>query len=203
MHHQMYPQNLLPEKLNYLFLLCVLAAINGILTLTLILQFVRHETPCPLCLLQRLAFFGAGFGLISAFRRGYSPAQTGCVIVFMTYLLTVSVRQSMNHIIGDRGGWIGGTVYGLHLTVWSVIAACIMILMFSLALTAFSVTPALNRRVHSEVFPVIHRLGKYMSLYLIVLCVINLVTVFLQCGFGICHTYTYWILDKTAPLPCQ
>lgn len=133
-------KNHMAAKGNYLFLLLVLTGINIVLTFAGVLQLVKHELPCPLCLLQRLAFFGAGFGLVSAFRRGYTSAHTGCVQIFMLYLLVVSARQCLNHIVSGSG-WIGGSLLGLHLSVWSVVAALVMLLLFSLQLTVFLPRP--------------------------------------------------------------
>lgn len=172
----------------------MLVAVNAVLTLTSVLQFGFHEIPCPLCLLQRVAFFGAGFGLISAFKKGYYPVHTACVLIFMIYLLVVSMRQSMNHIVEGQGGWIGGAIFGLHLSVWSVLFALGMLLLFSFQLAAVSVTAIIRRRVHACHYPIIYTLGKSMSWYLIILCAVNLVSVIFQCGFGICHTYGYVLL---------
>ena len=50
-------------------------------------------------------------------------------------------------------------------------------------------------RVDVGRFPLIDRLAGALGLYLIGLCLINLVSVVLQCGFGQCHTFGYELLE--------
>jgi len=178
----------------YFLLLLALIIVSVSLSITMIIQIACHQIPCPLCLLQRLGLLGMGVGLISAFRRDYSPAHIGAVMVFSLYLLMVGVRQSLNNIVARPGHhWIGGTILGLHLPVWAVITAFGLLLLCAAALL---VAPRSAQPFSAEkACPLIHRLGVFMSACLIMLCGMNLLMVFLQCGVGICHTYSYAFLN--------
>ena len=44
-------------------------------------------------------------------------------------------------------------------------------------------------------FPAIKKIAILLSLYVVAICVINLVSVVLQCGFGECHTFKYKLLQ--------
>jgi hypothetical protein len=44
-------------------------------------------------------------------------------------------------------------------------------------------------------FPVLRRLADILGVYLIALCLVNLVSVVLQCGLGECHTFGYKLLQ--------
>ena len=44
-------------------------------------------------------------------------------------------------------------------------------------------------------FPAIRRIADILSIYVIAICLINLVSVVLQCGFGECHTFGYKLLQ--------
>jgi hypothetical protein len=46
----------------------------------------------------------------------------------------------------------------------------------------------------SAISPVLTRIGDLAGLYVIALCLINLVSAILQCGLGACHTTGYTLL---------
>ncbi|MCC6534896.1 MAG: disulfide bond formation protein B [Burkholderiales bacterium] len=60
------------SRLGYLagFLVCA-----GLIAFALYLQYVRGEDPCPLCMLQRVAFFA--LGVVFAVAALHNPAQRG------------------------------------------------------------------------------------------------------------------------------
>ena len=60
------------ETLTALFYLSMLYAIAAILMAAMAYQYLNHEIPCPLCILQRVALFGVAFGIVQNFRSGYS-----------------------------------------------------------------------------------------------------------------------------------
>jgi disulfide bond formation protein DsbB len=180
----------LPAKLNDLFLLAMMLTIAAILTTAMILQYYGGEIPCPLCLLQRVAMFGVCFGIILHFRHGYSARNDGLSMLFALFLLIVSVRQTLLDIYPRPGhSYTGSAVLGLHMPVWSVIIAVAILVAYAIK---FAVLGEPLR--DPEPLPGLNRIARLLSLYVIAICLINLVSVVLQCGVDACHTTEYRLL---------
>lgn len=188
--------------LNYTYLLAMMTVIAAILTAAMTMQYVFGELPCPLCLLERLAMFGVCFGIIMSFRHGYSPQNTGISLIFAILLVIVAERQSLLDIYPRPGhAYIGSAVFGIHMPVWSVIIGLILLIAFAVKLAVAGGDRELERHKIDE-FPVLARLGMIVSLYVIAICLINFVSVILQCGFNECHTFGYQLLGgPTTPPP--
>jgi disulfide bond formation protein DsbB len=182
----------LPATLNDLFLFAMMLTIAGILTMAMIFQFYGGEIPCPLCLLQRVAMFGVCYGIILHFHHGYSARNAGVSMLFALFLLIVSVRQTLLDIYPRPGhGYIGSAILGLHMPVWSVVIATAILLAFA---TKLAVLDGEHLR-DPQPSPGFGRLARLLSLYVIAICLINLVSVILQCGAGACHTFGYKLLS--------
>ena len=181
----------IPARLADLALLAILIGLAGILTTAMVLQYAAGEIPCPLCLLQRVAMFGVCFGIVHHVRHGYDVRNIGVGLVWALYLLLVSVRQVLLNIVARPGhAYPGGAVFGLHMPVWSVVIAFAIMLAFAATLAVFDA-----RRLSATLpSPVLTRIGTVAGLYLIALCIINLVSAILQCGLGACHTTGYALL---------
>ena len=181
-------------RLNYLFLVAMMAVIAGILTAAMTLQYANGELPCPLCLLQRVALFGVCFGIMQNFRSGFSYQNTGFSLLFAILLLIVSVRQSLLDIYPRPGHeYIGSAIFGIHMPVWSIIIALCILIAYAAKLAVLGGDEHL-RDNHVSRFPLLHRAANIISLYVIALCAINLVSAVLQCGLGQCHTFGYQLL---------
>lgn len=181
--------------LNYTYLLLVMFVIAGILTAAMTLQYVNGELPCPLCLLERVAMLGVCFGIMLNFRRGFSYQNTGFSLLFAIVLLVISVRQSLLDIYPRPGHeYIGSAIFGIHMPVWSIIIALALLIAYAIKLAILGGDEYLREADVSE-FPAIRRIADILSIYVIALCLINLVSVVLQCGLGECHTFGYKLLQ--------
>ena len=180
---------------NYSYLLLVMVVIAGILTAAMTLQYAKGELPCPLCLLERLAMFGVCFGIMLNFRRGFSYQNTGFSLLSAIFLLVVSVRQSLLDIYPRAGHeYIGSPVFGIHLPVWSIIIALTILIAYAVKMAIIGGDEYL-RSASIDEFPALHRIADALSAYVVLLCVVNLVSVVIQCGFGQCHTSGYRLLQ--------
>lgn len=180
-----------PARLADLVLLAILTGLAAILTVAMGLQYAGDEIPCPLCLLQRVAMFGICFGIILHIRHGYDARNVGIGLVWALFLLMVSVRQVLLNIVARPGhAYPGGAVFGLHMPVWSVVIAFAILLAFAATLTVFDGT----RLSATPPSPALTRIGTVAGLYVIALCLINLVSAILQCGLSACHTTGYALL---------
>jgi disulfide bond formation protein DsbB len=181
----------LPAVLNDLFLFAMMLTMAAILTMAMVLQYDSGEIPCPLCLLQRVALFGVCFGIILHFRHGDSARNDGFSMLFALLLLVVSVRQTLLDIYPRPGhSYIGSAILGLHMPVWSVIIAAAILLAFAIKFAALGGEHPRD----PQASPMLGRMARLLSLYVIVIGLINLGSVILQCGFDACHTSGYRLL---------
>ena len=181
--------------LNYVYLLLVMLVIAGILTAAMTLQYARGELPCPLCLLERVAMFGVCFGIMLNFRHEFSYQNTGFSLLSAILLLVIAVRQSLLDIYPRPGHeYIGSAIFGIHMPVWSIIIALTLLIAYAIKLAILGGDEYLRDGEVTE-FPGIRRIADVLGLYVIVICVINLISVVLQCGFGECHTFNYKLLQ--------
>jgi len=85
-----------------------------------VLQFSLGELPCPLCMLQRIAFALVVTGFVMNLRFGARPLHYAMVLVSAGYGLMVSGRQVLLHIVPGSGAY-GTAVLSLHLYTWAAI----------------------------------------------------------------------------------
>ena len=181
--------------LNYTYLVLVMFVIAGILTAAMTLQYAKGERPCPLCLLERFAMLGVCFGIMLNFRRGFSYQNTGFSLLSAIFLLVFSVRQTLLDIYPRPGHeYIGSAIFGIHMPVWSIIIALLILTAYAIKLAVIGGDEYLSAARVDE-FPVLRRIADILSAYVVVICIVNLVSVIVQCGFGECHTFNYKLLQ--------
>ncbi|MEO8206272.1 MAG: disulfide bond formation protein B [Chthoniobacterales bacterium] len=100
-----------------------------ILSGSLVFEFILHEMPCPLCVLQRLCFLLACVGPILILRardveiESHKTYDARCFALTMFASLVgslVSVRHILLHIVPPDAGY-GPAVLGLHLYTWALL----------------------------------------------------------------------------------
>jgi len=178
-----------------IYLVLILSTITAILTTAMGFQYINGEIPCPLCLLQRVALFGVCFGIMLQFKCGFSNRHTGMSIVFTIFLLIVSARQTLINIYPRPGHeYVGSAILGIHMPVWSVLIAVALLIAFALQLIIWGDRPALkqNATPHKSSIRLIVTI---ISIYIILISLINLVSVSIQCGINVCHTFGYVLLQ--------
>ncbi len=177
-----------------IYLLGMIAVIAAILTAAMVLQYANGEIPCPLCFLQRVAMFGVCFGIILQFRHGFSYRNTGMSMIFSLFLLIVSVRQTLLDIYPRPGHeYIGTSVFGLHMPVWSILIAVALLIAFAFQLIVWGGNSQLQHKSLTRQSS-LRVLATALSLYVIAIGVINFVSVGVQCGIDECHTFGYALL---------
>jgi disulfide bond formation protein DsbB len=154
-------------------------------------QIVRGELPCPLCLLQRAAFLGAGLGLLLNVRCGASESHYGVVIVSALAGAAFAARQILLHIVPGTGAF-GSPVFGYHFYTWALLgfAALIAFAGAMLFLSAQFVEGVRDERPTA---------GTQALGWLFVLVVLaNAASTLLECGFGPCpdNPTGYELLQK-------
>jgi disulfide bond formation protein DsbB len=181
--------------LNHIYSLGMLLAIAFILIAALVMQFVFSELPCPLCLLQRIAFLGMSFGVILNLRIGYSIRHEGLTMIMTILVLIISVRQTLLDIYPRPGHqYIGTAIFGLHMPVWSIVFSMLFLLAYAFRFSILGYGDYLSR-ARTELNPTIQLISTILIWVIISICAINLLSSFVQCGLASCHTFGYRLLS--------
>ena len=161
-----------------------LYAISAVLLVAFYWELAYDELPCPLCLLQRVAFVAMAVGPILTIRFGPKPLHYALVLFAALLGAAVAARQILLHIMpGDAG--FGSAFMGYHFYTWAFIvfvagifAAAVMLCFggqFSRS-DAADATPA-PRRGQFEMGAVA---------LVMALTALNAASVLLECGFASC-----------------
>jgi disulfide bond formation protein DsbB len=167
----------LSRTLNALFVLVVC----GILLGAFGVQFVAGELPCPLCLLQRLAMLGVGFGAMLNVVYGSRPRHYGVALASAIFGGIVAGRHILLHILPGSEPY-GSAFYGLHLYTWSFLAfvGTGMVLSVMLMFDKPSVEATDGSRTELGL------LAKLALSLLIAIAAANFIGALLLCGLGTC-----------------
>jgi disulfide bond formation protein DsbB len=165
----------LARALNVLALL----GVCGVLLVALYWQVVRGELPCPLCLLQRAAFLGAGLGFMLNVRFGASESHYGVAIVSALVGGAIAARQLAVYIVPGTGAY-GSDFLGWHAYTWALLAFFLIALLASALLFVEAQFVEGVRDVRPSA-------GAQALAWLFALVALgNAVSTLLQCGFGPC-----------------
>ncbi len=167
-----------------------LFAIAIIQVSALVVQLGMGELPCTLCLLQRLAFFGVGLGLVLNVLYGVKTRHYAIIGAMAVFGASISMRQILLHILPGNPGF-SIAVYGYHFYTWAFIFfVCILLV----SLWVMSNGSQYNDSVYVS-------LGNQPLVSKIAVClfgtllVFDGLLVFAQCGIEECHTSHYWLLQ--------
>lgn len=162
---------------------CNLAELSGVIVMLFMafaIQIIFHELPCPLCLLQRVGFFGIALGFLLNLRYGLRPSHYSIIILSALFTSFVALRQIALHIVPGTGSY-GDAFLGLHLYTWSFIITMIVIIMTT-AMLGF------DRQYNTDDLPIsrFKSLTSFLFVLLLILVGINVITVLLECGLTLC-----------------
>lgn len=157
----------------------VIGNLLGLLVICIILgtaladQLLRHDLPCPLCLLQRIAYVAIGICMMMNLYLSIRPAHYGLMILATLFGLGVAVRQLTLHLDpGDPG--YGFPVLGHYLYTWSAIGFIIILILIAVALL-------LDRGVNIE-YKIQHQGCKIIVAIFLLLILVNGISTFMECG---------------------
>lgn len=157
-----------------------LAGICLVLLMASALQYVLNELPCPLCLLQRVGFFCIAFGYLLNLRFGLRPSHYSIVILSAVFTSFVALRQIALHVVPGSGSY-GAAFLGYHLYTWSFIL-CIAIIVVTTFLMGFDRQYYQPRSLNGQ----FKWLVQILFIGLVILLALNILNVFLECGFMEC-----------------
>lgn len=156
-----------------LFSVCI------VLTMAFIAQLIQHELPCPLCLLQRLAFIAIGLGFMLNVIWERQSTHYGIIILSCLFGLFTATRQVLLHITPGSGSY-GPPLFGLHFYTWSDIAFIGYLGFTGLILLIQSSSHHQDSTVHPNL------MSKLLTLWFFIIVIGNVLTTIGLCGIGIC-----------------
>lgn len=110
-----------------------LYAISVVLLVAFYWQLAYDELPCPLCLLQRVAFTALAVGPILNIRHGPRPQYYGLVVIAALMGGAIAARQILLHIMPGDAGY-GSALLGYHFYTWAFLGFVAAILAASVML---------------------------------------------------------------------
>jgi len=128
-------------------------------------------------MLQRLAMIGAAISLVCNLKFGIRPLHYGLGILSCSFGTLVSLRQMALHICPEFPTF-GEPLLGLDLYWWAFIVFKVSILFFALYLFLYDSSE--EKKVKMSWFE------KFVFGLVALLTLSNVVTTFMECGFGAC-----------------
>ncbi len=153
--------------------------VDFVLAGALFFQFVLQELPCPLCLLQRVAFIGLAIGPMLNVRFGVRAGHYGVSLLSAVFGMIVAGRQVLLHIVPGTGEY-GGTVLGLHLYTWAFLFFALSIVIVGILLFYHNAFLEERDLVYSD------GLTKLVFIFTILIIILNIISTFFECGMGQC-----------------
>lgn len=139
--------------------------------------YVPKDLPCPLCLLQRVAFIAVGLCLCLNLQEGVKTSNYGLMILSSLLGFAISLRQVFLHVTpGDPG--YGPLVLKLHLYNWSAVAFFIILGVIAIALM-----------LEYGFIPNPQPMGKPIKVLLLIFLILilaNAISTLVECGLNIC-----------------
>jgi disulfide bond formation protein DsbB len=158
-----------------------LYAVALVLAAAFAAQFMLHELPCPLCLLQRILFALLAVGPILNVRFGPRPSHYAMSLLSAVTGAVASTRQVLLHILpGDTG--YGSALLGYHYYSWALIG-------FVAAIVLLAAILLFDRQFADDgtALPADGGAFAQTAVWLVIaLTAANVATTLLECGFGAC-----------------
>src|SRR3954469_7777045 len=158
-----------------------LYAIAMVLATAFAAQLLLHELPCPLCLLQRVAFTALAIGPIMNIRWGPRPGHYALSLLAAVTGAVVSTRQVLLHIMPGDAGY-GTALLGYHYYTLALIA-------FTVAIVLLAAMLLFDRQFEEDRAAPTVAPGTFAATavwLVIALTALNVVSTLLECGFGAC-----------------
>jgi len=157
----------------------VVIIICGVLLSAYGVEFLYHETPCPLCMLQRLGMVAAAAALLLNVRFGIKMSHYGLALISCIVGGTVALRQISLHVCPGMPAF-GFPVLGLSLYTWSFIVFVCTAL--AIAGLLFLYDPKDSREEPEQ-----DKLGSLAYGLLLTIAAANIFTTLYHCGLSACH----------------
>lgn len=166
-----------------------LYAIALILLAAFVFQFILDELPCPLCLLQRVAFAALAIGPVLNLRYGPRASHYALSLIAAVIGAGIAMRQVLLHIMPGDAGY-GSAIFGYHYYTWAFVV-------FAAAIVLIAVVMLSDRQFETRETPVLGIFEKAAFWLVFGLVITNALNVFIECGPNVCsdNPVTYLMLQ--------
>jgi len=155
--------------------------LSGVMLAAFGVQFLWHEQPCPLCLMQRLGMIAVSTGALLNVRFGIKMTHYGLMLLSSLMGGSFALRQISLHVCPGFPAF-GDPVLGLSLYTWSFIVFACSIL--AVALLLFLYNPLKTEDAKKPPLNALH----YFALgFAILIAAGNCLATLAQCGIGPCQ----------------
>lgn len=158
----------------------VIVIIAGVLLSAFSVQIFWKEDPCPLCLLQRLGMIGVALGMMLNIKFGIHMSHYGFCLLSSFFGGFVALRQISLHVCPGFPEF-GLPVLGLSLYTWSFVVFVCCVLAVALLLFLYDPKQSTGEP------PIMNSWSKFAFFLIFTVTLANVLTTFLQCGFGSCE----------------
>jgi disulfide bond formation protein DsbB len=158
-----------------------LYALAAVLAAAFAAQWLLHELPCPLCLLQRIQFAVLAIGPILNIRWGPRPSHYALSLLAAAAGAAISTRQVLLHIMPGDAGY-GTALFGYHYYTLALIG-------FATAIVLLAATLLFDAQFKSDgaAPPAAASAFATTAVWLVIgLTALNVVSTLLECGFAAC-----------------
>jgi len=166
-----------------------LLGISFVLLIGFVIQFIWHELPCPLCLLQRVGFGFVAVGFLFNVVQGPRPANYGVVLFGALFGAACALRQICLHVVPGTGHY-GSPIFGIHFYTWAFI-------LFTATILAVAVLLAMTN--HKDEVKEVPLTGFYLLACWLGLIAVgaNVIMTFVECGIMECpgDPIEYWMFS--------
>lgn len=164
-------------RLNALFIIVLGCVLLGAFSY----QAIKHEDPCPLCLLQRLGMIGITVGCLLNLKFGINVSHYGLMLLSAIFGGSVSLRQIGLHVC-PQFSTFGEPVFGYSLFTWALFVFAASILAIAILLDMYGVNKDKNQnKPHPNV------IGKFAFIFIVLIGIAEVITTFNLCGFSACQ----------------
>lgn len=165
----------LERNLNILMILIL----GGVLLSAFGVQFILHEEPCPLCLLQRLGMLGVASAALLNIYFGARASHYGLALFSALFGGFVALRQITLHVCPGFPEF-GLPVLGLSLYTWSFFVFVCVVLGVAVLLCLHDPEKV------KQPLP-LNFWTKFASLFILLIAIGNIISTFILCGWGPCE----------------
>jgi disulfide bond formation protein DsbB len=160
----------------------IIYTIAGILLGAFGVQFIGHETPCPLCLLQRIGMISVAASLALNIKFGIRAFHYGLALLSSFFGGFVALRQISLHVCPGFPEF-GLPVLGISLYTWSffVFVCCVL----AVALLLFLYNDREIPEIETEL--TVNRFQSIAFWLIFLVAFLNVISTFAQCGLGVCE----------------
>jgi disulfide bond formation protein DsbB len=158
-----------------------LYAVAAVLAAAFAAQWLLHELPCPLCLLQRIQFAVLAIGPIMNVRWGPRPSHYALSLLAAAAGAGFSSRQVLLHIMPGDAGY-GTALLGYHYYTLALIG-------FVIAIVLLAAMLLFDRQFKEDgaAPPAAGSVFASAAVWLVIgLTALNVLCTLLECGFAAC-----------------